>query len=87
VLRVGPILSLATSRQKFDLQNFMTSAKALRFTSMIDASVYNAQTHDQASYFVKLKRGHHHFMWMFEPNGVVDIAFKTDESLTGKSFP
>jgi spectinomycin phosphotransferase len=28
-----------------------------------------------------------HFMWMFEPNGVVDIAFKTDESLTGKSFP
>jgi spectinomycin phosphotransferase len=22
-----------------------------------------------------------HFMWMFEPNGVVDIAFKTDEGL------
>lgn len=28
-----------------------------------------------------------HFMWMFEPNGVVDIAFRTDESVTGKSFP
>lgn len=27
-----------------------------------------------------------HFMWMFEPNGVVDIAFKTDENLTEKSF-
>ena len=26
-----------------------------------------------------------HFMWMFEPNGVVDIAFKTDENLTEKS--
>jgi len=26
----------------------------------IDASVYKAQTHDQASYFVKLRRGHHH---------------------------
>ena len=24
------------------------------------ASVYKAQTHDQRSYFVKLKRGHHH---------------------------
>lgn len=28
-----------------------------------------------------------HFMWMFEPNGVVDIAFRTDESVPGKSFP
>jgi spectinomycin phosphotransferase len=27
-----------------------------------------------------------HFMWMFELNGVVDIAFKTDENLTEKSF-
>lgn len=27
-----------------------------------------------------------HFMWMFEPNGVVDIAFKTDENLTEKTF-
>jgi spectinomycin phosphotransferase len=26
-----------------------------------------------------------HFMWMFEPNGVVDIAFKTDENLTEKN--
>ena len=26
----------------------------------MDASVYKAQTHDQSSYFVKLKRGHHH---------------------------
>ncbi|MCX5922132.1 MAG: hypothetical protein NTX86_02290 [Candidatus Dependentiae bacterium] len=26
----------------------------------MDASVYKAQTHDQASYFVKLKRGYHH---------------------------
>lgn len=26
-----------------------------------------------------------HFMWMFEPNGVVDIAFKTDENLTEKT--
>jgi len=25
----------------------------------IDASVYKAQTHDQSSYFIKLKRGHH----------------------------
>jgi spectinomycin phosphotransferase len=27
-----------------------------------------------------------HFIAMFEPNGVVDIAFKTDENLTEKSF-
>jgi len=26
----------------------------------MDASVYKAQTHDQSSYFVKLKRGYHH---------------------------
>ncbi len=26
----------------------------------MNASVYKAQTHDQTSYFVKLKRGHHH---------------------------
>jgi spectinomycin phosphotransferase len=26
-----------------------------------------------------------HFINMFEPNGVVDIAFKTDEYLTEKS--
>lgn len=26
----------------------------------MDASVYKAQAHDQTSYFVKLKRGHHH---------------------------
>ncbi len=26
----------------------------------MNASVYKAQTHDQSSYFVKLKRGHHH---------------------------
>ena len=25
-----------------------------------NASVYKAQAHDQTSYFVKLKRGHHH---------------------------
>ena len=24
---------------------------------------------------------YHHFVGMFEPNGVVDIAFKTDEGL------
>lgn len=27
-----------------------------------------------------------HFIAMFEPNGVIDIAFKTDENLTEKSF-
>ena len=26
----------------------------------MNASVYKAQAHDQTSYFVKLKRGHHH---------------------------
>lgn len=26
----------------------------------MDASVYKAETHDQSSYFIKLKRGHHH---------------------------
>ncbi len=26
----------------------------------MNASVYKAQTYDQTSYFVKLKRGHHH---------------------------
>ena len=26
----------------------------------MNASVYKAETHDQTSYFVKLKRGHHH---------------------------
>lgn len=32
----------------------------LRLGADVDASVYQAQTRDQRSYFVKLKRGHHH---------------------------
>ena len=80
----------------------------------INASIYKAKTHDQSSYFIKIKRGDHHeisediagfgqqllfssgerqnrvksykyFIVQFEPQGVVDIAFKTDEK--ARSIP
>ena len=38
----------------------------------MNASVYKAETHDQSSYFIKLKRGHHH-----------DISIVIVELITG----
>lgn len=38
----------------------VTTLTFLPLGADINASVYKAETHDQSSYFIKLKRGHHH---------------------------
>lgn len=38
----------------------VASLRLLPLGADVNASVYKAQTHDKTSYFVKLKRGHHH---------------------------
>jgi spectinomycin phosphotransferase len=43
--------------------NYGIKVATLKFLPLgadINSSVYKAETHDQSSYFVKLKRGHHH---------------------------
>ena len=49
----------------------------------MNASVYKAEAHDQTSYFIKLKRGHHHGIGIAE-NHHQDV-FKISEDCTART--
>ncbi len=58
------IEQLLSNQRIIDCLNTDYGIKVVRFTLLsigadINASVYKAEAHDQSSYFIKLKRGHH----------------------------